>query len=73
MTPEERARQFIAVRWGWWAETTESEDVAALALVIRDVENDALERAARLFDDVLGPLGLASDIRALKHVTEKQS
>lgn len=46
-TPESRARQFIQSISDGWGEETEAQDAAALAKIIRQAENDALERAAK--------------------------
>lgn len=75
MTPELRARMFIDTIEDGWGEKIVAEDAAALAVVIRQAENDAIERAAVAAEESfkgvgfqLKVLGEASRaIRSLKH------
>jgi hypothetical protein len=67
MTPEERANEAFE---GWiFSHPMQGDSIKrVVAVVIREAENDAWERAANVIED--GPfdcLGLAKDIRALKH------
>ena len=63
MTPEERAREFINELYGWGqGEFTEAHDAAALAIVIREAENDALEAAVAENDRLRAALQDALDL-----------
>ena len=72
MTPEERARRFVAKQSrGEWGEELETEDAALLAAAIRDAENDVLDRAEEIVQEARGEgydyRSIIHRIRALKH------
>lgn len=58
MTPKERAQAY-------WEAQRNAED-CSLAEHFKRCENDALEKAARLADDLTDPLGLSTRIRNFK-------
>lgn len=72
MTPEERARRFVAKQSrDEWGEELETEDAVLLAAAIRAAENDVLDRAEEIVQEARGEgydyRSIIHRIRALKH------